>query len=287
MMQGCGETPRQFNPLPAALGDLRGIALGFEGLLPLGAGEGRYALWVNLENRDIVGLGPFNVNSDGRPVDGDGDLIDRFTASQNLFSAVSVLITIAPGGTPGEAPGQAAILQGPFLDGVAELRVPAPLLVDQAQGSYRVFTPTDGPDTNEGSGVWAVSEDDEPLLLLPPLNNVYAWEHYLIIDGQTLTLGRFISPAAPDFINPYIGPLPPPLFPGEDFLFNAPAGIVFPADLAGTRLLVTLEAILDDTADPSQLVVLEAILPGGLQGGEIIELTNRTADFPTGTAVIF
>jgi hypothetical protein len=122
---------------------------------------------------------------------------------------------------------------------------------------------------------------------LPPLNNVYAWEHYLIIDGQTLTLGRFINPAGPDFINPYIGPLLPPLFPGEDFLFNAPAGIVFPADLAGTRLLVTLEAVLDDTADPSQLVVLEAILPGGLQGGEIIELTNRAADFPTGTAVIF
>lgn len=286
-MQGCGSTPREFNPLPAAFGDLRGLALGFEGLLPLGEGEGRYALWLNLENRDVVGLGPFNVNSDGRPVNIFGDVIDRFTADTNLFSAVSVLITIAPAGLPGATPGQAAILQGPFLDGVAELRVPAPLLVGGASGSYRVFTPTDGPDTAEGSGVWSMDVDGGPLLVLPPLNNIYAWEHYMIIDGRTLSMGRFNSPILPDFINPFSGPQPAPPFPGEDFLENAPEGIVFPADLAGARLLLTLEPIFDDTIDPSQLVVLEAILPGGLQGGEIIQLTNRTAEFPTGTAAIF
>jgi len=62
---------------------------------------------------------------------------------------------------------------------------------------------------------------------------------------------------------------------------------VFPADLSGARFILTLEPILDDTIDPSQLVVLEAIMPAGLQGGEIVEMINRTADFPTGTAVIF
>lgn len=286
--QACGNTPRQFNPLPAALGDLRGVALGFEGLLPLGEGEGRYAVWVSLDNRDIVGLGPFNVNSDGRPINTDGELIERFTADRNLFSAVSVLITIEPGGIPGASPGQARILQGPFVDGVAQLNVPAPLLVDQAAGSYRVFTPTDGPGTNEGSGLWAVSVDDGPLLELPPLNNVYAWEHYIVFpSGQTVSMARFNSPTAPDFLNPFSGSEPAPQFPGEDFLLNAPAGLVFPADLGGARLLLTLEPVLDDTADPSQLVVLEAVLPAVVQGGEIIELTNRTADFPSGTAVVF
>ncbi len=285
--QGCGDTPRQFNPLPAALGDLRGIALGFEGLEPLGEGEGIYAAWLNLENREGVALGPFNVNSDGRPIFPNGDPIDRFTSDRNVFSSVSVLITIAPAGAPGATPGQAPILQGPFLDGVAQLSVPAPLLIGQSSGSYRVFTPTDGPDTNEGSGLWAVDVDGAPLLQLPPLNNIYSWEHYMVIDGQALTMGRFRSPILPDFANPFSGPLPAPQFPGEDFLFNAPSGIVFPADLSGARFLLTLEPILDDTIDPSQLVVLEAIMPAGLQGGEIIELINRTADFPTGTAVIF
>jgi len=287
MTQACGDTPRQFNPLPAALGDLRGIALGFEGLRPLTASQGRYAVWVFLDNRDVVGLGPFNVDANGRPINPNGELIQRFTSPENLYSAVSVLITIAPGGIPDTSPGANAILQGPFIEGVAQLRVPAPLLTTEAAGSYRVFTPTDGPDTNEGSGLWAVSVDDEPLLQLPPLNNVYSWEHYLIIDGQTLSMGRFRSPIAPDFINPFSGPEPAPEFPGEDFLFNAPEGVTFPADLGGARLLLTLEPVLEDTADPSQLVVLETILPAGLQGGEIIELVNRTADFPTGTAVIF
>lgn len=285
--QACGDTPRQFNPLPAALGDLRGIALGFEGLLPLTDPEGRYAAWVFLDNRDVIGLGPFNVDDDGRPINPDGELIQRFTANENLYSSVSVLITIEPGGIPGATPGSAVILQGPFIDGVAQLRVPAPLLTIEAAGSYRVFTPTDGPDTNEGSGLWAVSVDDDPLLLLPPLNNVYSWEHYLIIGGQTLSMGRFRSPIAPDFINPFSGSEPAPGFPGEDFLVNAPEGVTFPADLSGARLLLTLEPVLNDTADPSQLVVLEAILPAGLQGGEIIALTNRTSEFPTGTAVVF
>lgn len=285
--QACGNTPRQFNPLPAALGDLRGVALGFDGLQPLGEGEGIYAAWMRLDNRDVVGLGPFNVDANGQPITVGGERIERFSAAENLFNAVNVFVTLEPGGTPGASPGSAIYLQGPFFDGVAQLSVPVPLLLPEAAGSYRVFTPTDGPDTNEGSGVWAVSVDGDPLLQLPPLNTVYAWEHYMIIDGQTLTMGRFNNPAARDFANLYSGPEMAPQFPGEDFVANAPAGLTFPADLAGARLLLTLEPILDDTVAPSQLVVLEAILPAGLQGGEIIELTNRTADFPTGTAVIF
>jgi hypothetical protein len=284
---GCGDTPREFRPLPSALGDVRGVAMGFERLRTLDAGQGTYAAWLRRDNGDIIGLGPFNVNADGRPVNRAGEVIERFSSSENLFSSVSIVVTIEPGGTPGGSPGAAAILQGPFLDGVAQLSVPAPLLIDQAQGRYRVFTPTDGPDTNEGSGVWGVNEDGEPSLLLPPLNNVYSYEHYMVIDGQTVTMGRFLSPRLPDFVNPFSGPLEAPAFPGEDFLVNAPGGLVFPADLAGARLLLTLEPTFDDTADPSQLVVLEAVLPAGLQGGEIIQLTNRTADFPTGTAAIF
>ena len=283
----CGETPREFSPLPSSLGDVRGVAMGFERLQPLGPGEGIYAGWIRLDNGDIIALGSFNVNAAGRPVDSQGNVIDRFTSSKNLFASVSLVITVEPTGGIGADPGAAAILQGPFLDGVAELNVPSPLLIDQASGSYRVFTPTDGPDTNEGSGVWAVDEAGDPLLQLPPLNSVYSYEHYMIINGETLTMGRFISPDTRDFANPFSGPLPAPEFPGEDFLENAPSGVVFPADLGGARLILALEPTFDDTADPSQLIVLEAVLPAGLQGGEIIQLTNRTVDFPTGRAAIF
>jgi len=285
--QACGDTPRQFNPLPTALGDLRGVALGFERLESLADSQGGYVAWLNLENRDIIGLGTFDVNSDGRPINSNGEVIERFTAGESLFSAVSVVITIETGGQAGVAPLGVAILQGPFINGVAQLSVPAPLLIEESFGAYRVFTPTDGPDTNEGSGVWATSEEGGPLLGLPPLNSIYSYEHYMIIDGQTLTMGRFTSPILPDFICRFCGPLDEPLYPGEDFLFNAPPGLTFPADLSGATLLVTLEPILADSADPSQLVVLEAVLPAGVQGGEVITLTNQTANFPIGTAAIF
>jgi hypothetical protein len=287
LLQACGQTPTAFRPLPSALGDIRGVAMGFEGLLPLQEGEGIYAAWINLERGEIVGLGGFRVNENGRPIDENGDLIERFVANQNLFKSVSILITIEPFGAVGGSPGSAVILQGPVIEGVAQLTVPSPQGVQGAQGSYRVFTPTDGPGTNEGSGVWAVSVADGPLLQLPALNNLYAYEHYMVIDGVTLTMGRFLSPSAADFINLYSGSEPAPAFPGEDFLVNAPAGVTFPANLAGARLIVTLEPILDDTSDPSQLVILEATLPGSVVGGETIALTNRVADFPSGTAVIF
>ena len=94
VLPACGQTPSEFRPLPSALGDLRGVALGFEGLLPLGEGEGIYSAFLNLDNGDIVGLGGFNVNDSGRPIDGAGNVIDRFPADQNLFSTVSLVVSV-------------------------------------------------------------------------------------------------------------------------------------------------------------------------------------------------
>lgn len=285
VLPACGQTPSEFRPLPAALGDLRGVALGFEGLVPLD--EGVYSASLNLDNGDIVGLGGFNVNDNGRPIDGQGNVIDRFTVDQNLFSSVSLVVSIEPLGLIGNSPGQAPILQGPFIDGIASLSVPAPLFLQDASGSYRVFTPTDGPDTNEESGVWAVSVGGEPTLTLPPLNSLFIYEHFMVIGGMPITMGRFVAADVADFLNPWSGPLQAPDFPGEDFLANAPAGFTFPANLSGAELLITLEAILNDSVLPSQLVVLRGILPSPAAGGEIVPLTNETGNFPTGTAIIF
>ncbi len=287
-LPSCGQTPSEFRPLPAALGDLRGVALGFTGLRTLGPNDGLYSAFLNLDNGDIVVLGVFNVNDDGKPVHPTtGDVIDRFTANQNLFSSVSVVIAVEPLGVIGDAGGASAILQGPFIDGIASLSVPAPLFMDQASGSYRVFTPTDGPDTNEGSGAWAVTTDGEASLSLPPLNSVYLYEHFMVINGLPVTMGRFLRDDEPDFFNPWSGSQPPPLFPGEDFLQNDPPGFTFPADLAGATLLLTLEPINNDSILPSQLIILEGTFPGVVTGGETLELTNQTDNFPTGVAVIY
>lgn len=282
----CGQTPTEFRPLPASLGDIRGVALGFERLKQLGEEEGIYAAWINLDRGEVVGLGGFQVNAAGQPLDESGAVIERFSTDQAVFGAVSVFVTQEAAGVP-TRPGSNVVLQGPFFDGVAELNVPAPAESTDATGRYRVFTPTDGPGTNEGSGLWAIDVDDEPLLELPATNNVYTFEHFMIIDGRALTMGRFNANDEVDTVNRFSGEEPAPEVPGEDFLVNAPEGLIFPADLSGARLIVTLEARIGDLVDPSQLVILEAILPAGLQGGEIIALMNVTGDFPTGTAVVF
>ncbi len=285
VLPSCGDTPTVFRPLPVALGNLRGVALGFTGIRELQDNEGVFAAWMNLDRGEIVALGAFQVNSDGLPTDLQGNVIERFTADQNVANAVSILITTEALG-PGAAPGGGVILQGPFFDGVAELRVPAPLLLPESTGSYTVFTPTDGPNTNEGSGAWAIV-NGEPSLQLPPLNQVYIYEHFMIINDVPVAMGRFTAPDAADFNNPHSDAGPFPDVPGEDFLLAPPEGLVFPADLSGARLLVTLEPLGGDVRTPSQLVILEALLPGGLVGGEVIELINRVADFPTGIAAIF
>ncbi len=286
VLPACGQTPSEFRPLPAALGDLRGVALGFEGLRPLDGGA-LYSAFLSLDNGDIVRLGGFNVNDAGRPIDPQGDVIDRFSASENLFSSVSLVVAVEPLGVVGETPGPAVIMQGPFIDGIASLSVPAPLFIADSVGSYRVFTPTDGPGTNEGSGAWAISVGGEGTLTLPPLNNLYLYEHFMVIDGMPITMGRFVTADVADFANPWSGPLEAPAFPGEDFLENDPAGFTFPANLSGAQLLVTLEPILNDTELPFQLVILQGTLPVGVTGGEVIELTNVSANFPTGTAIIY
>ena len=215
-------------------------------------------------------------------------MIDRFTASESLFSAISILIAIEPTGDIGDAPSEAGILQGPFIDGIATLVVPFPAGIQEASGSYRVFTPTDGPNTNEGSGVWAINANGQPTMTLADINNIYMYEHFVVINGIPVTMGRFRTTNTKDLRNPWSGPMntEAPAVPGEDFLANAPAGLTFPADLSGSQLLVTLEALYGDRVEPSQLVVLEGTLPA-VVGGEIIQLTNQTANFPTGTAVIY
>jgi hypothetical protein len=125
-------------------------------------------------------------------------------------------------------------------------------------------------------------------MTLADINNIYMYEHFVVINGMPVTMGRFRTTNTKDLRNPWSGPLnsEAPAVPGEDFLANAPAGLTFPADLSGSQLLVTLEALYDDRVEPSQLVVLEGTLPT-VVGGEIIQLANQTANFPTGTAVIY
>lgn len=283
---GCN-TPTEVSPLARSLGQVRGMVLDVEGLLPLGIEGAAYALWAIEDDGTPQSLGEFSAGPNGRPVDGSGDPIQRFTAENNIANALSVLVSVRLPNAGTGAPSSWRVLSGPIVEGVADLRVPGPGDIQGAGGSFRVFTPTDGSDTNEASGLWAVDAEGNPTLDLPDTTISFVYELFLVVDDEPLSLGRFVDPEGPDGNNPFSGDQEAPEVPGEDFLQDPPEGLVFPLDLGGTRLLVTLEPIGSDVAGPTQFVVLAATLPAGLTGGETIPMTNRAAEFPTGTAVLF
>ncbi len=288
LLPACGDPPVVPSPLPRSLGDVRGVIAVFEGLQTIPEEVGIYGLWIS--STDKVGfLGTFNINESGQTVDRNGNLIPRFTTPEtNLAKALSVVVTVELFNSNPETPSGNVILQGPFSEGVARMSVPIPSAIKSAAGTYLVQTPTDGPNTNEASGIWAIDAEGNPTLDLSEATAGYIYEHFIFIEGRMIIMGRFNVADELDSINPYIDDLfPPPEVPGDDFLRNDPAGLDFPTNLSGSRLIVTLEPRVLDHIFPSQLVVLEAFLPLGLVGGETITMINTTANFPTGTVIQF
>lgn len=122
----------------------------------------------------------------------------------------------------------------------------------EASGSFMLGTPTDGNDlVNERSGLWfgnIVSGNSQLNLPFPPKNWVY--EGWAVVDGKTITTGKFHLNDQPDNFSGFSSTnAPSPRFPGEDFLQDPPVAVFpdlyFPVDLARQQVMITLEPVLD------------------------------------------
>lgn len=290
-LAACGDTPTQITPLPRAVGEVQGVLLQVDSLEPLDpATQGIYYVWALRERNQAERLGSFFIDAAGQIVDEAGAPITRFTSEEfEVRRTLRLLITIEIPGEPPESPSGMQILTGTFIDGVATLVVPISTAITEASGSLRVFTPTDGPATNEASGLWMVDAAGEPTLSIPDSTGALTYETFIELGGQTINLGRFEVGDETDDNNRFSAEqFDPPAAPGEDLLLNAPEGLTFPTDLSGARVTVSLEGRVNDFISRSQLIVLDATLPAGLQGGEIVPFVNRAAvTFPVGKAVLF
>ena len=287
----CTQTPTEITPLPRAIGEVAAVLLQVTSLAPLQADtEGVYYLWSLQERNQSAPLGSFFVDAGGQIVDENGVPKREFTADDfSIRKTLGLLITIEqPGAAPSNPTGM-QILSGTFIEGVADLTVPISSAIREASGSLRVFTPTDGVDNNESSGVWMQQADGSPSLTIPDTSAALLYETFIDVGAQFLPVGRFDTADEADTVNQFSEELfPAPDRPGEDLLRNAPEGLVFPIDLSGARVTISLEGRgASDFARQSQLIVLEVILPGGLIGGEQIHFVNRTVSFPTGKAVLY
>lgn len=157
---------------------------------------------------------------------------------------------------------------------------------------YTLSTPTNGTGTDELSGVWFIDSlltAAAPVagLKLPALYSGLRYEGWVEINGTYVSTGRFSNPKAADLFKGYSSTSAGYPFPGEDFLLNAPAGLTFPTDLSGQKVLVSLEWNNGKTSGNSPAIVLfSATVPNSAQSGVSYLMQRQNNSVPNGTAVI-
>jgi hypothetical protein len=282
---GCDDDP--------ASPDRSTLALELSGFEPLRNGF-HYEGWAIIGGTPMS-TGRFNVGTGGQLVTVAGAPVagEAFQTGLDLDAATAIVITVEPNNDSDPAPAATKIAAGDVNDNEATLTVAHSAALGNtftsATGTYILATPTDGPNSNERSGVWflnASSGSPAASLSLPALPTGWRYEGWAVINGTPVTTGTFRTVTGADMAAPFSGSQSGPPFPGEDFLRNAPAGLSFPVDLRNQMVVVTIEPDPDDSPMPFALKPLSGTVPGNAMDHVNLSLTNGAASFPTGRAVI-
>ena len=260
------------------------LTLNFTGLENLGS-DYVYEGWILVDGSPVT-TGVFTVDDNG---DLSASTFELPLA--DLEAATKFILTIEPSPDSDPSPASTHYVAGDFVSGTAPLTVgDAAALGDNfatATGVYILATPTNGPDTDENSGVWFLdlsTGDPAQGLQLPTLPEGWKYEGWAVIDGSPVTTGTFLSPTVADDSAPYSGQTAGPPFPGEDFLENAPTGLTFPTDLAGGAAVISIEPDPDNSAAPFTLKPLVGDIPSNATDHVTYDTGNNASGFPTGTA---
>lgn len=269
------------------------LVLQFTGLEPLANGF-HYEGWAIMPNGP-VSTGKFNVVSGGGLVTVSGSAITggEFIAGIDLDAATAIVITIEQNGDVDAVPSATKVLGGSLTSGSASLQISAPQALATnfaaAAGKFILATPTDGMNNNETSGIWFVDlVGGTPTvgLSLPALSPGWTYEGWAVIGGRPVSTGRFTSAAGADGSARYSGPLAAPPFPGEDFLANAPSGLIFPTNLSGGMAVISVEPVPDDSPAPFTLKPLTRTIPANAADHVAFSMTVNPAAFPSGIATL-
>lgn len=189
--------------------------------------------------------------------------------------ATEWFVTIEPETDDDGEPSDLVILGGFFNGAAADLdasgltSMGGPGIGDlsTATGSVLLANPTGG--GTAANGVWFVSDAmlGTPSLGLPPAPGSWRYAAWITDGTQTLPLGTFTDPAAPDSdAGTFAGAGPAGIgyeAPGQDFVnaFTTPG--TEPLDLASGQwtVSITLEPEPDDSPDPFPLVLLSQLIP--------------------------
>ena len=261
------------------------IDLEFSGLPSLGPNY-RYEGWI-IVNSAPISTGKFNITPSGImapsvfPVN-----------KEDLDDATAFVLTIEPQPDPDPDPSSVHILGGSFDGSTASLSISfdAALGTDfsSASGTFILATPTTSTTDDELSGIWFIDlSSGSPMagLSLPTLPSGWMYEGWAVIGGIPVSTGKFNAVDAPDLAAPYSSmenPAPP--FPGEDFVMNAPDGLMFPTDLSSGVAVITVEPDPDNSTSPFAIKPLVGGIPDNAQDHYNYPMGLNPGSFPTGTA---
>jgi hypothetical protein len=269
--------------------DTEQFALSLNSVDPLTDGF-HYEGWLIIDGA-AVPAGKFNVNASGALVDLSGSVISggEFDVDADVSDATAYVLTIEPAGDSDTSPSSTHYLAGDLSNGSGALSVGHGAALGDSyatsSGQYILATPTNGPNSDENSGIWFLDPTGAApaaTLNLPALPSGWAYEGWSVIDGSPVTTGTFLTPAGLDDFDGFSSTQPGPPFPGEDFLVNAPAGVTFPTDLAGTTAVISIEPSPDNSPMPFTLKPLVGAVPAGAAPAMLYDLGNNAASFPTG-----
>jgi len=256
--------------------------------------QGIYEAWAHSDALSITdSLGTFQVSPKGQLLTaGRAPIKDNILQSTLAQKEISgFFVTIEPDADTDEGPSPIKLLEGKFVNGSALAKFQA-VNVLNANGQYLLATPTNGPNTNEASGVWFVRLSESgntafPALTLEQTQNGFVYQGWVEREGKFLSTGKFDRSDFLDSSALYgikegtdFG------FPGEDFLANAPQGFTFPLNLADgkTNVFVSVEPNIegvDPTGEkPFQLRFLKATISEFAQPGTNYDLTLDILKFP-------
>ena len=269
------------------------LRLQFSGLETLQNGF-HYEGWLILDDGPIT-TGKFNVNANGSIVDLAGNPIPDglFTLMNDIGSASAFVLTIEPAGDVDDIPADTHHLAGSISNGSATLSLDHSASLgssfSSSTGDYILATPTDGVNDNENSGIWFLNPSSGSAvagLNLPTLPAGWRYEGWAVYDGIPLTTGTFTSTTEADAFADFSGTMAGPPFPGEDFLMNAPSGVMFPIDLAGGTAVISIEPYPDDSPAPFALKPLVGMIPTDATDRMVYSMGNNSGSFPEGTVRI-
>ncbi len=261
------------------------LDLSFDGLSPLGP-DFRYEGWLIVDGMP-VSTGKFNITPSGQMSPRIFNVKEDDVENASMF-----VLSIEPQPDNDAGPSSTKILAGMFENGMADLSINHvhALGTDfaSAMGKYILATPTNGPNTNEKSGIWFLSlESGSPMvgLDLPTLPDGWIYEGWTVIDGVPVTSGKFMATSG--MVDKFDGyssmEYPGPPFPGEDYLMNAPAGLSFPTDISGGHAVISVEPYPDNSEEPFAIKPLVGMIPANALD-HTTYMMDLNPSFPTGMA---